>query len=313
MMKLFDCHGDTGYAVMKRRKEGMRDIITKDQLTKRSQGGFSWLCAASYFEGHENWADMQAMILALHEELALCQDAVLVKTQEDLMCDAKFHAICSVEGMCGIDEQVEERIHWLHAQDIKIASLAWNEENALATGVRGNPERGLSEMGKFAVKSMGDLDMIVDVSHANEKSFWDIIRHLNGPIMATHSNARALCDHPRNLKDEQLKAIAERQGLIGVVCCGAFVNTDPAKRDVAHLIEHIRYLKQLIGIEHIALGLDFMDDYPNSMDTMLVDLNEPSRAQTIIQALRNAAFSEEEIRRIAYENALSFVKQYLPC
>ncbi len=311
MMKLFDFHADTGYAVMKRRKEGMQDIITKDQLQKRLHGGFSWVCMASYFEGSETWEQMQEMIIALHEEIALCKDALLVKQKADLMADVPLHAICTVEGMCGIKEDVTERIDWLYDHDIKIASLAWNDENALATGVKGNPNRGLSELGIQAVKRMHSHRMIVDVSHANEKTFWDILAHCEGGVMATHSNARALSDHPRNLKDEQLIALAKQGGMVGVVCCGAFVHSDPLKKDIAHMVEHMRYLKDLIGIEHIALGLDFMDDYDGAMGTMLTDLNEPSKAQRIIAEMRNQGFDETQIRMIAYENALRYLGSYL--
>lgn len=311
MMKLFDFHADTGYAVMKRRREGMRNIITAEQLPKRAQGGFSWVCMASYFEGSETWEQMQEMIIALHEEIALCKDVLLVKNKADLTAEAKLHAICTVEGMCGIRDDVIAKIDWLHEHDIKIASLAWNDENALATGVRGNPARGLSELGIQAVRRMSEHRMIVDVSHANESTFWDILTYCEGGVMATHSNARALSDHPRNLKDEQLIALAKRGGIVGVVCCGAFVNQDARKKDIAHMVGHMRYLRDLIGIEHIALGLDFMDDYDNAMDTMLTDLNEPSQAQRIIAEMRVQGFDEDEIRMIAYENALRYLGSYL--
>jgi len=310
-MKLFDFHADTGYAVMKMRHLAQSDSITKYQLPKRSKGGFSWVCMASYFEGSETWEDMQAMILALQEEIARCKEVKLVKSKQDLQSDALLHAICTVEGMCGIKEDVEAKIDWLYEHDIKIASLAWNDENALATGVKGNANRGLSELGIQVVKRMHQYRMIVDVSHANERTFWDILQHSDGPVMATHSNARALCDHPRNLTDEQLLALAKRDGIVGVVCAGAFVDRIPAKRTVAKLVAHMTYLKKLIGIEHIALGLDFMDDYDGAMDTMLTDLNEPSGAQRIVAEMRDQGFLESEIRRIAYENALRFMQQWL--
>lgn len=311
MMKLFDLHGDSGYAVMKLRAQNKKDIITNYQLEKRRQGGFQWLCAASYFEGSETWEEMQAMILALHEEIALCHESDIVKQSSQLDDANALNMILSVEGMCGIRDQVEEKIDWLHEHDIKLASLAWNDENALATGVRGNPARGLSELGKRVIKRMGDHGMIVDVSHANEKTFWDIMSCAHSPVIATHSNARTLCDHPRNLFDEQIKAIAENGGLIGVVCAGAFVNKKREKQDIAHLVEHIKYLKALIGMEHIALGCDFMDDYDNAQDTMLIDLDSPRNAQKIILKMREQGFDETEIKQLAYENAYRFFMKQL--
>lgn len=311
MMRLFDLHGDTGYAVMKLRSENKHDIITNDQLEKRSQGGFQWLCAASYFEGNESWSDMKAMITALHEEIKLCRDAKLVKQGADLDKGAALHMILSVEGMCGIKSDVETKIDWLHAHDIKLASLAWNDENALATGVKGNPKRGLSDLGKKAIKRMGAHGMIIDVSHANEKTFWDIMRCAISPVIATHSNARSLCDHARNLSDGQLKAIAANDGLVGMVCAGAFVNQKRQNQDVAHLVAHMKYVCNLIGCQHVALGCDFMDDFDHAQDTMLTDLNTPRDAQRIIDEMRKQGFHEDEIRKIAYGNAHRFFKQYL--
>lgn len=309
-MKLFDLHADTGYAVMKMRKNAETDIITRFQLPKREKGEFHWVGMASYFEGEESWEDMQAMILTLHAENERCAQIHAVRTKEDLDHADGLCAVYTVEGMCGIRDDIAAKIDWLYEHDIKIASLAWNDENALATGVRGNPQRGLSDLGRQAIARMGEHHMIVDVSHANEKTFWDILDCASGPVIATHSNARSLCDHPRNLDDCQLKALAERGGIVGVVGCGAFVNADRQKRDIAHLIEHMKYLRDLIGIEHIALGLDFMDDYDDGEQFMLNDMHTPDQAQRIIGEMQRH-FNDQEIKAIAYENAYRLLKQWL--
>ena len=311
MMKLFDLHGDTGYAVMKLRAQGKQNIMNDFQLKKRTQGGFQWLCSASYFEGSETWEDMQTMILALREEIALCSDVKQVHQAVDLEPSAQMQMILSVEGMCGIREDAEAKIDWLYEHDIKLASLVWNEQNALANGVKGDFNSGLTDMGKCVVKRMSENGMIIDVSHANEKTFWDIMKYAQTPIIASHSNVRTLCDHPRNLYDEQLRAIADRGGLVGVVCAGAFVHPKRDKQTVSHLVKHIQYIKQLIGIDHIALGCDFMDDYDNAQDTMLTDLNSPKDAQRIITEMRKQGFHETEIKQIAYKNAYEFFQRHL--
>ena len=170
---------------------------------------------------------------------------------------------------------------------------------------------GLTDMGKCVVKRMSEHGMMIDVSHANEKTFWDIMKYAQTPVIASHSNARALCDHPRNLYDEQLRAIADRDGLVGIVCAGAFVHRERDKQTVSQLVKHIQYLKQLIGIDHIALGCDFMDDYDNAQDTMLTDLNSPKGAQRIIIEMRKQGFNETEIKQIAYKNAYEFFQRHL--
>ena len=144
-----------------------------------------------------------------------------VLTREDFKVDKPL-ALMSVEGMCGIKENEEEAVEWMYEHGIRLASLCWNDENALATGVKGNPERGLTERGKnlmiiiVQIKNKKEYNIkmknitIFKLSHTNEKTFWDIMETSKGLVIATHSNARTLCDHPRNLKDEQIKAIEEK-------------------------------------------------------------------------------------------------------
>lgn len=310
-MKVFDLHADIGYNVMQKRKHGERDILKKYHVCKLQDGGFSWVCMASYFEGNENWEDMQNMILTLKEEIASCSGVELSTSATQLKKDGCIHAILSVEGMCGINDDVISKIDWLYKQGVKIASLTWNDENALATGARGTKDRGLTELGRIAVQRMEKHRMIIDVSHANETTFWDIMKSTDAMVIATHSNAYALCEHVRNLKDEQLIEIAKRGGIVGVVTAGFFVNRERNSQDIAHLISHIQYLKTLIGIDHIALGLDFMDDFENSENDMLTDLASPRDTQRIIEGLRLQGFEEGEIRKIAYENALSLISKYM--
>lgn len=308
-MKLFDLHADIGYSVLHERKLGKHDVLKNIHLPKRIPSEFSWICMASFFDGKEDWAQMQEMILTLKDEISKCEDIHLVNHMDDLKDDHSLKAILSVEGMCGIQDDVETKIDWLYEQGVKVASLTWNDENALATGAKGSFKRGLSELGIQAVKRMAMHRMILDVSHANEATFWDILHHSDGAIIATHSNARALCDHPRNLYDEQLIALANRGGIVGVVTAGFFVFKERKQQDITHLVDHIRYLKELIGIDHIAFGFDFMDDFENAQEDMLIDLDTPKDAQRIIVEMRRQGFQEEEIKKVAYENALQFFIQ----
>ena len=212
-------------------------------------------------------------------------------------------AILTVEGMCGIKEHAREKIEWLYAQGVRIASFCWNEENLLATGVKGNPEHGLHPLGEEALQAMIDCNMLVDVSHANERTFWDIMAHPSARVIATHSNARALCDHPRNLWDDQLQAIAQRGGIIGMNSAPAFVHACPEKRDIPHLVAHMQYIKQLTGIEALALGLDYMDFYEGCEELHTKHLEDCSKSQRLIEEMRNQNFSEEEVRQIASERS----------
>ena len=137
------------------------------------------------------------------------------------------------------------------------ASLTWNEENKLATGVRGDSNRGLTQIGKKAVKKMQDKGMIVDVSHLNDKSFFDVIDITSSPIIASHSNSRALCNSMRNLTDEQLKAIRDVNGVIGFNSYKGFIDENKEKQNINRGIDHIKYIADKIGIDHIGIGFDY--------------------------------------------------------
>lgn len=304
-MKLFDLHADIGYDVMEESAKGNDHVVRDVHCKKFDQGELAYIAMASYFEGVESWEYMQKMVLQLKQQIIECEDLELVLTKDDLFDNSgKKKALLTIEGMCGIKTQPRESIKWLYDQGIRVASFCWNEENALATGVKGNPKRGLSEMGKEALKEMIDLNMIVDVSHANEKTFWDIMELDSGIVIATHSNVRELCDHPRNLWKEQLMAIKDHGGVVGVVSAPPFVSTHSEKQDIPHLVQHVRQLKEWIGIDHIAIGFDFMDFYDDA-DTYgaIETLSNATQAQNFVKELYAQDFSEDEIRKICYENA----------
>ena len=217
----------------------------------------------------------------------------------------------TVEGMCGIRDQAEEKIQWLYDQGVRIASLCWNDENALATGVKGTVTRGLTEEGRKAVRKMDELGMILDVSHTNEKTFWDMVEVVRGPLIATHSNTRALCEVHRNLTDQQIMAIAAKSGVIGLNAARNFIDSNPEHQDALHLAAHGRHIADLVGVEHLAVGFDFMDFFEDHATSMGTDLTSALQAQNLIQGLRAQGFSEDECQAIGYDNALRVLRQTL--
>lgn len=158
---------------------------------------------------------------------------------------------------------------------------------------------------------MNELGMIVDVSHANEKTFWDIYEVSDKPIIASHSNARKLCDHVRNLTDEQIKAIAESGGLVGAVAYKGFVDLEKEKQTIERYVDHIDYMVSLAGIKHVGLGFDFCEYLyagRTGKDMNPKGLEDASYAQNVIEELRKREYSEEDIRKIAYENFMRVIE-----
>ena len=309
-MKIFDLHADLGDDVFRQHRLGNKNILLNHHVDKLSKGEIMGVCMASYFAGEEDWQTMQDEIITLKNELNETSHFHQLLTGSDLLSTQPL-ALMSVEGMCGIKDDEVNKINWLYHQGIRLASFTWNDENALGTGVRGDISRGLSSAGKNALYRMNQLHMIVDVSHANERTFWDIMNLSKGLVIASHSNARTLCNHPRNLDDEQCLAIAKKGGLIGLNATSIFIDEDKEKQTALTLAKHAVYLKDLVGIDTIACGFDFMDFFDDCDDILCKDLMKASDAQNFVEALRQVGFNETEIERVCYKNVVEKFSAYL--
>lgn len=144
---------------------------------------------------------------------------------------------------------------------VSYITLCHNGSNDICDSARGDAEwGGLSPFGKEVVAEMNRLGILVDVSHAAESTFYDALEISTQPIIASHSSARALCNHPRNLTDDQLKALAEKQGVVQICLYKGFINEDAEKASLTDAIRHINHIVDLIGINHVGIGSDFDGD-----------------------------------------------------
>lgn len=314
-MKIFDMHADIGTNIYNRKLNGEENPFDKYHLNNLKKGEVKGVFTACFFDGHEDYQTMQEMILNCNEVISNHKDLRQIKSKEDLIEDGKILALISVEGMCGIKDNVEEKIEWLYNNNVRVASLVWNESNALADGWPNNPLRGLSEDGFKVVKKMNELNMIIDVSHINEAGFWDVVKTSTKPIIATHSNIRELSSHQRNLTIQQLKAIAQKGGLIGLNAAKNFISKDKDKQTALSLAKHAKYMADIVGVKHIACGFDYMDflDDPNDSysDAMAIDLKDASYSQNLVKALYEVGFNENEVEMICFKNVFEFLKEQL--
>lgn len=158
----------------------------------------------------------------------------------------------------GADPLVEDpaNLEVFYRLGVRMIGLTWNGRNAFADGQKvGSRPSGLTEKGRELVQRMSDLGVVLDLSHLAETGFWDAFEATEGPLAVSHANARAVHDHPRNLSDAQLKAIAERGGVVGVTFVPGFLCKGPADR--SHVIAHLEYMLDRMGEDHVALGSDF--------------------------------------------------------
>jgi membrane dipeptidase len=212
----------------------------------------------------------------------------------------------------------------LYRLGVRCLLLTWNGRNELGDGVGEGPESsGLSHFGKAVVREMRRLGMMLDLSHLNARGFWDAVATYEGPVTATHSNAKALHDHPRNLTDEQIKAIGETGGLVGVAFLPTFLG--PGQPTVDTIVDHIAHIGSLIGIDKVGIGPDFSygpvaEEHRRTRKYEGIQVNlqvaypipDATQLPRLPEALRARGFREAEIRGIMGDNLLRVFKAVLP-
>lgn len=194
------------------------------------------------------------------------------------------------------------RLEELYERGVRLMTLLWNYENCIgAPNSRDRllMEKGLTPFGIQVVEKMNGLGMIVDISHASDGVFWDVLRHSRKPVAATHSNCRALADHPRNLTDEMLKALGENGGVAGLNFYGPFLGTPDASR-LEEMTAHILHMIKVGGMDLPAIGTDF--DGFDGMQKM--DIPDIGRMGRLWEALKKKGLTEGQLDKIWYKNAL---------
>ncbi len=322
---LIDIHGDIWTDVTIKRGLGKRDVIRTDHLNKFKKGGMSGGIFVIWADPPHDQRPKERLvesIKAMGCELWESRDFLKVVYNTDdfyrAASENKLAVLLGLEGLSCIEDNVES-LYALYQFGFRHATLTWNEQNALATGVKGDQDRGLTAKGKEAVKIMNELGIILDVSHANDKTFWDIYNETSVPFIASHSNCRQLCNVPRNLNDDQIRAIGEKKGLIGINSFNEFISFEDDKMTVDYLINHIEHIAGLIGTGHIALGFDFFEylegDTTDSFTTDAykgtIGLEDISKAGNLINKLAERGFSKEDIDKISYKNFLSLMSRIL--
>lgn len=186
------------------------------------------------------------------EEIVFCTSSQEIKEGLE---EGRRVAILAIEGSKALGGKLE-RVEEFYNQGIRLMTLTWNGKAAVGDGCMVEGAEGLTSFGRQVVLKMNELGMIVDVSHLAEKGFWDIVNISEKPFIATHSNSKSVCNHPRNLTDEQFKIMVERKGLVGMNFYPVFINgTDEA--DIKELLSHIDHFIVLGGEDIIAMGSDF--------------------------------------------------------
>ncbi len=319
----FDIHGDIWTDVAVKRGKGLSNVIKDYHLDRFKAGNMvggifiNWVDPPYDSDPEKRIMDIiRHMFVEIHENQDILRIMDTADDFQKAIDEGKLAVLLGLEGLSGIGDK-PDWIYTLHRLGFRHMSLTWNEENPLATGVSGNPDRGLTDLGKKAVKIINDMGIILDVSHTNDKTFWDITKVTDKPFIASHSNSRSLCDIKRNLTDDQIKHIGQTNGLIGINAYSGFVHKDKDKRDVDHLINHIEHMGNLIGLDKIAFGFDFFEYIEEDSAGSFIDepyrgtigLEDISKTDNLVNRLKDRGFSQEDIDGLAYKNFLNLMKR----
>lgn len=235
-------------------------------------------------------------------------DVLQVRTAEDAgnVLKHKAATLLAIEEGGAIDGSLEA-LRCLYELGVRAMTLTWSNRNDIADGI--NEEAtgsGLTLFGKQVVAEMNRLGMLVDVSHISTAGFWSVIETSTKPIIATHSNAKSLCSHPRNLNDEQIKALAQNGGLAGITFAGQFLEEDWRNACIESVYKHIDYMLNLIGNDdHIGFGSDF-----DGISHPPYNIQGVHDYKPLIEYL-SKYYSDETINKITHQNVINLLQKVL--
>ena len=202
----------------------------------------------------------------------------------------------------------------LHEAGLRSLGPVWSRSNRFGHGVPFNfPDSpdigpGLTNAGKDLIRECNRLRILIDLSHMNEKGFWDVAGISQAPLVATHSGAHTLCPSPRNLTDDQLEAIGESGGIVGVNFARAFLRKDglgDKRTSMTEIVRHVVYIAEKIGVDHVALGSDF------DGTQVPQDLGDASGLQKLLGAMREEGIKGAALKKIAHGNWLRVLRATL--
>jgi membrane dipeptidase len=305
---VLDAHVDTVLALEDGRCLNVWGEKGHADLPRLLAGGVRYQVFALFIQPQFKPERALGRVLHLWDTLARALSQVggqarLCTAPEDLAPDAvpagRLGVIVSIEGGEAVGTDLA-LVRVLHRLGVRAMGLTWNERNAIADGA-GEAEAGggLTRFGRALVAEMNRVGMIVDVSHLCPRSFWDVLAVSRRPVIASHSNARALCDHVRNLDDAQIRALAAAGGVMGMNFFADFLDQEPDRADIARVCDHIDHICDLVGPEHVGLGSDF-----DGIVRPPTGLEDVSRLPALTEALLRRGYNEGDLTRILGGNFL---------
>lgn len=321
-MKVVDMHCDTIGELWKAEKAGkpisLRSNSLHIDLKKMQKGDYLLQNFAMFvFLGREKdpLVNVLEMIDVYNRAMAENADIIgPVLKYEDI---EKNRAAGKLSGMLTIEEGAVLKgnpyvVRSLYQLGVRMLTLTWNFENEIGypnTIVKAkdyDPSRhyGLKPEGIEIVREMNRVGMIVDVSHLGDDGFWNVVKYCDGPFVASHSNARAVCNHTRNMTDDMIRALADKGGVMGLNFCGDFLNPNGKSR-VEDMVRHAKHIINVGGSDILGLGTDY-----DGIDGDL-ELDHCDKMPLLAQEMERQGFSTQQIEKIFNGNVLRLYREVL--
>lgn len=290
---VIDTHNDFPSASIEKKLSFDAELLgkTHSDLVRMKQGGVDVQIFSIFCDGEQEnpYAFANREIDSVYEWARRAPFRMtIVKTPAELeraVKDKKFAAMMGVEGGHMIEDKIEN-LDNLYIRGARYMTLTWNNSTSWATSAADETtkgesllHKGLTEFGKKVVNRMNELGMIIDVSHIGEQTFWDVMKITKKPVIASHSNAWSLCPHRRNLKDDQIKAIAKNGGVIHLNFFAGFIDSAYEKKSMAFMQQHRKEIDSLVqgGVQQSYALFMIAEKYPDQVNasrpplSMLID------------------------------------------
>lgn len=324
-----DLHHDIPEDVINRRHRGERDVLRRIWIPKLRRAGIKVQVFPIYVDSlflpemamRRAFAVLDYLLDEIEQNPT---EIVLARSYTDIemaISNHKLVALLALEGAEPIDPELTV-LGILHRLGLRIASLTWNRRTIFADGAGEPCANGkLTRAGIAAVRRMEELKILIDVSHLCEPSFWSLMEVASKPVIASHSNARALCDHPRNLTDAQIRAVAKTGGVVGILLHPSVI--DPVNATIGRVADHIEHIAGLVGIDHVCIGSDFVRDLmlldltpvedwlisKNDALNTIERLSEAVDLPNLTEELTRRKFAETDIHKVLGRNCLRVFSQ----
>lgn len=309
-MKYIDLHCDTAYRMIKE-DLSLNDDACKVNIEKLKKGGALAQTFAFFVDLEEEKDPYDAFISMYNnfiKEVDKNKDKIeIVRNTDELkQCNnnGKIGAFLSIEEGEVLKGDVSKVLD-VYEKGIRMLTLTWNYENSI-----GYPnvnfkykDKGLKEKGIEIVNEMERVGIIPDCSHLSDGGFYDLSKICKKPFIATHSNARAIKNHPRNLTDDMIKILSNKGGVMGLNFCSDFVAEDDITK-VSKIAKHAKYIKNIGGIDVLSIGSDF-DGIENE-----VEIKDTSEMDKLYYGLKKEGFSDDDIEKVFYKNIIRVLKEW---